>query len=155
MIDQLLVYSERQRERRNNQSPNQRETNRQDQPSYPVLLETKRRSTHQFDPMNQPDEHTILTSRLLPRLSIRFLLTTTFFFAILASTARVANSGGIAAQALLFAVLALASFFGLSCLLFLLARILDLGNSSVQETANPYDSESLPPQILPPRDHQS
>ncbi|MBL6725336.1 MAG: hypothetical protein ISQ09_09625 [Rubripirellula sp.] len=105
--------------------------------------------------MNQPDEHTILTSRLLPRLSIRFLLTTTFFFAILASTARVANSGGIAAQALLFAVLALASFFGLSCLLFLLARILDLGNSSVQETANPYDSESLPPQILPPRDHQS
>lgn len=102
--------------------------------------------------MPPSNNDTVLPSRLLPRISVRLLLSITFFAALVASTARFANSGAIFAKAALFALASIIAFFAISVLIFFLSRLLDFRRQKEEINPNTVYSDSLPPQILPPRD---
>lgn len=102
--------------------------------------------------MSPPNEEPVLPSRLLPRLSLRLLFTITSFAALISSMARFANLGAITAKATLFAMVALVAFFTISAILFCLSRLADFGQTNKETNAVESDTDSLPPQIIPPRE---
>lgn len=104
--------------------------------------------------MQPSSDQEILRSDLLPKVSIRSLFVVTLAAAVLATIARSADSGETAAKAFLLAVGSLITFFALSSLFFLVASVFDIGrrkDDSTEDTSSDVD-QSLPPQILPPRD---
>ncbi|MCH1495983.1 MAG: hypothetical protein L7U72_12185 [Rubripirellula sp.] len=104
--------------------------------------------------MQPSSDQEILRSDLLPKVSIRSLFVVTLAAAILAAIARSADSGETAANAFLLAVGSLITFFALSSLLFFVASVFDIGRRkevTTDDTSSNVD-QSLPPQILQPRD---
>lgn len=104
--------------------------------------------------MQPSSDQEILRSDLLPKVSIRSLFVVTLAAAVLATIARSADSGETAAKAFLLAVGSLITFFALSSLFFFVASVFDIGRRKEDPTADASSDvdQSLPPQILPPRD---
>ena len=104
--------------------------------------------------MQPSSDQEILRSDLLPKVSIRSLFVVTLAAAVLATIARSADSGETAAKAFLLAVGSLITFFALSSLFFLVASVFDIGRRKEVTSKNTSSNvdQSLPPQILPPRD---
>ncbi|TWU39171.1 hypothetical protein Poly41_19930 [Novipirellula artificiosorum] len=98
----------------------------------------------------------LLRSRLLPRISFRFVFALTTFAAIVASVARVAGDGGALAKATIVALIYPAVCLCTSVVLFLFAWAITTlwFKADDQDTlhGNPFAEGQLPPQILPPRE---
>lgn len=108
--------------------------------------------------MNSPSVEPVLRSRLLPRVSFRFVFLLTAIAAVIAAVARAAGGGMAGARALLIAGGFLVVCFVLFVLLFLICWLISsLWYQGESETAkgSPFADGQLPPQILPPREQQS
>jgi hypothetical protein len=102
-----------------------------------------------------PSVEPVLQSRMLPRISFRWLFALMTLAALIAAVARAAGEGGTVAYALLTSLLFLASCFAVFVLLFVLARAVAgmwYQPSSEIHDGSPFADGQLPPQILPPRD---
>ena len=102
-----------------------------------------------------PSVEPVLKSRLLPRISSRWLFVLTTLAAVIAAVARVAGEGGAVAYAATAAIVFLATCFGAFALLFFLARAVSLMwyvPPPELHDGSPFADGQLPPQILPPRD---
>lgn len=102
-----------------------------------------------------PSVEPLLQSRLLPRISSRWLFALTLLAAVIAAVARVAGQGSAVAYSVMAALLYLAISFLLFSLLFFLVRGVSLIWYSPPPEAkdgSPFAADQLPPQILPPRD---
>ncbi len=111
-----------------------------------------------FAPLNTSSTEPVLRSRLLPRISFRFLLLLTAVAAILATLARLAGDGGAFARAILFGIAVPLSVLGVGGILFLFswtAASLTLETNELPPRDSPFAEGQLPPQTLPPRDRPS
>jgi len=98
----------------------------------------------------------VLPSRLLPRVSFRFMLVLTFLTALFYAVARAAGDGGAVAFAIVAAVLFPAACFAVFCILFLftwaISSLWYRDDSAEALKGSPFAEGQLPPQILPPRE---
>ena len=102
-----------------------------------------------------PSVEPVLKSRLLPRISSRWLFVITAVAAVIAATARAAGAGATLA----YAVMAGLGFF-VACFLafgslFIVARAVSLlwyRPAPELHDGSPFADGQLPPQILPPQD---
>ncbi len=102
-----------------------------------------------------PSVEPVLRSRLLPRISSRWLFALTSLAAVISAVARVAGQGSAAAYSVVAAVVYLAIIFSLFSLLFFLVRGVSLiwyAPPPEAHDGSPFAADQLPPQILPPRD---
>ena len=105
--------------------------------------------------VNTPSTEPLLESRLLPRISFRFLLALTALVALLSTLGRWAGDGGALARSILVALAILASVIVIGAVLFLfswIVAIFTLDSNPPQRLENPFAEGQLPPQTLPPRD---
>ncbi|MGI9474191.1 MAG: hypothetical protein ACR2NZ_21805 [Rubripirellula sp.] len=108
--------------------------------------------------MKTPSVEPVLKSRLLPRVSFRFMLLMTTLAAVIAAVAKVAGEGDAFAYAVIVGVSFLGACFALFALLFLLTwsvSSLWYRDSFDTHLGNPFADGQLPPQILPPREQRS
>jgi hypothetical protein len=99
-----------------------------------------------------------LRSRLLPRVSFRFVLALMTLSALIAAVGRAAGEGAATAWAALVAFGFLAACFLLFMLLFLVCWGISLVWYEGEPAAgkgSPFAEGQLPPQILPPREQSS
>ncbi|TWT76312.1 hypothetical protein CA13_68050 [Planctomycetes bacterium CA13] len=100
----------------------------------------------------------VLRSRMLPRISFRFVFVLTTFAAIIYAIARSAGSGVALAKAVIVALAVPAICFGLFVILFLLSWAVSAiwyeANTEDTLQGSPFAEGQLPPQILPPRENQ-
>ena len=102
-----------------------------------------------------PSVEPVLPSRLLPRISSRWLFVLTLLAAVIAAVARVAGQGSAVAFSVMVALAYLAIIFLLFSLLFFLVRGVSLiwyAPPSEAHDGSPFAADQLPPQILPPRE---
>jgi len=105
-----------------------------------------------------PSVEPVLRSRLLPRVSFRFMLVMMTLAAVIAAVARVAGEGGALAYAVVVGVLFLAACFSVFVLLFLFSWSISslwYRETSDVHQGNPFADGQLPPQLLPPREQRS
>jgi hypothetical protein len=108
--------------------------------------------------VNTPSVEPVLRSRMLPRVSFRFVFFITALAAVIAAVAKAAGGGLAAARALLIGGGFLFICFLLFVLLFLICwSISSLWYQGESDTVkgSPFADGQLPPQILPPREQQS
>lgn len=115
--------------------------------------------SHRVDgSVKTPSVEPVVTSRLLPKVSSRFLLVLTTLAAVIAAVARVAGEGGALANAAIVALVFIAICFGVFILLFLacwaISSLWCEGESDALE-GSPFAEGQLPPQILPPTEQRS
>lgn len=102
-----------------------------------------------------PSVEPVVRSRLLPRISSRWLFLLTTLAAVIAAVARAAGEGGALAYAFTAVVIFLLVCFTAFVVLFCFARLISfLWYDAPPETldGSPFADGQLPPQILPPRD---
>ena len=102
-----------------------------------------------------PSVEPVLRSRLLPRVSSRWLFALTTLAAVIAAVARSAGEGGAVAYSVMAAVIFLVICFSAFSLLFFLVRGVSLiwyDPPSELHDGSPFAAGQMPPQILPPRD---
>ncbi|TWU21529.1 hypothetical protein Pla52o_37160 [Novipirellula galeiformis] len=101
----------------------------------------------------------VVPSRMLPRVSFRLVFAITTLSAIVAALARQAGDGGALATAVMTALLVPAICFALFAMLFLFAwAITSLwfqGDDQDTLHGSPFAAGQLPPQIMPPREHNA
>ncbi len=105
-----------------------------------------------------PSVEPVVVSRLLPKISSRFLFSLTTLAALIAAVARAAGEGGAVANAAIVAVIFTALCFLLFAILFLISwAISSLWYEGEPDTleGSPFADGQLPPQILPPREQRS
>ena len=108
--------------------------------------------------VNTPSVEPVLKSRLLPRISFRFMFLLTLGFALLGAATRSAVEGYAFAIAVLAFIGCLVIFFVACMFVFVLtwAMSLPLRRSRENPTqGSPFADGQLPPQILPPRNPMS
>lgn len=108
--------------------------------------------------MKTPSVEPVLRSRLLPRISFRFMFLIMTLAAVIAAVARVAGEGG----ALAYAVVVGVGYLAVGFLAFVVLFLITWGVSSLWyrestdlHQGNPFADGQLPPQILPPREQRS
>ena len=110
-------------------------------------------------PHKTPSVEPVLRSRLLPRISFRFVMGLTFLVACVASMARVAGDGGAFARAIIASVIFVVACFVVFVFFFALSWVVSaIGFRNDDETTlkgSPFAEGQLPPQILPPRENQT
>jgi hypothetical protein len=105
-----------------------------------------------------PSVEPVVVSRLLPKISSRFLFVLTTFAALIAAVARAAGAGGALANAAIVALIFIAVCFLLFAILFVISwAISSLWYEREPDTleGSPFADGQLPPQILPPREQRS
>jgi hypothetical protein len=105
-----------------------------------------------------PSVEPVVRSRLLPKVSFRFLFALTTLAAIIAAVARIAGEGGQLAFAVVVGLGFMAACLAMFALLFLVSwAISSLWYEGEPDTleGNPFADGQLPPQILPPREQRS
>lgn len=105
-----------------------------------------------------PSVEPVVKSRLLPRISSRWLFVLTTLAAIIAAVARAAGEGGALAYSLMAALTFIAICFAAFVLLFVFARGVSLlwyDAPPELHDGSPFAEGQLPPQILPPRDPET
>ena len=108
--------------------------------------------------MKTPSVEPVLRSRLLPRVSFRFMFLLMTLAAVIAAVARLAGEGGALAYAAVVGIGYLAVGFLAFVLLFLITWAISslwYRESGVLHQGNPFADGQLPPQILPPREQRS
>lgn len=105
-----------------------------------------------------PSVEPVVRSRMMPRISSRFLFALTTLAAFIAAVARMAGQGGALAAAAMVGLGFIVGCFLLFVLLFLISWLVSSlwfdRESDVLE-GNPFADGQLPPQILPPREQRS
>lgn len=94
-------------------------------------------------------------SRLLPRISFRFVLLVVTATALAAYILRLAWDGSPLATALMYSLATVVICFAAFGLLFLIAWIpAAIGRDGLEDVirGNPFSIDQLPPQLLPPRE---
>ena len=108
--------------------------------------------------MKTPSVEPVVRSRLLPRISFRFLFALTTLSAIIAAVARGAGEGVALAYAAMTTLAFVGACFALFLSLFLVSWAISSlwyeGESDALE-GSPFAEGQLPPQILPPREQRS
>ncbi|GAA4448553.1 MULTISPECIES: hypothetical protein [Novipirellula] len=101
----------------------------------------------------------VVRSRLLPRISFRFVFAITTLAAVIAAVARQAGSGGALATAAILGLAVPLLCFALFALTFLFAwAVSSLWFHAEDEQTlkgSPFAAGQLPPQIMPPREHNA
>ena len=92
---------------------------------------------------------------LMPRFSVRILLSLTFVAAILFFIGKAAIGGSPAAMAVLLTVLAAVILFVIFALFFLLGLLFLRMRGSRVAVESPFAHDKLPPQILAPDEVES
>ena len=108
--------------------------------------------------MKTPSVEPVLRSRLLPRISFRFMLVMMTLVAVIAAVGRLAGQGDALASGLLMGVGFLMACFGMFILLFLVTWTISslwYRKESDLQHGSPFAEGQLPPQIIPPREHRS
>ncbi len=107
--------------------------------------------------MKTPSVEPVVVSRLLPKISSRFLFALTTLAAVIAAVARAAGEGGALANAAITGVIFIAGCFALFAILFFFSwAISSLWYEGEPDTleGSPFAEGQLPPQILPPREQR-
>ncbi len=106
--------------------------------------------------MKTPSVEPVLRSRLMPRISFRFMFALMTVAALIAAVARSAGAGGALANAAIVGLCFVLGCFLLFTILFLISWSIsslwyesDLDDHGNRE--NPFAEGQFPPQILPPR----
>jgi hypothetical protein len=105
--------------------------------------------------MKTPSVEPVLRSRLLPRISFRWLLALTTLSAVLAAVARAAGGGTAIAWGAVVAIGFLVTCFALFVILFIFCWAVSSTWYDGEPDAaqgSPFSEGQLPPQILPPRE---
>ncbi|QDT05996.1 hypothetical protein K227x_44030 [Rubripirellula lacrimiformis] len=108
--------------------------------------------------MKTPSYQPIERSRMLPRISFRWMFALTTLGAILAAVAKAAGSGASFAVALMVTIGFIGTCFALFVLIFAITlAVSSLWYQPVDDThqGSPFAADQLPPQILPPREGRS
>lgn len=114
--------------------------------------------THELPKVKTPSVEPVLRSRLLPRVSFRFMFLLMTLAAVIAAVARLAGEGGALAYAVVVGIGYLAVGFLAFVLLFLINWVISslwYRESADLHQGNPFADGQLPPQILPPREQRS
>ena len=105
-----------------------------------------------------PSVEPVVVSRLLPKVSFRFLFALTTIAALIAAVARAAGKGGALANATIVAFIFIVLCFLLFAILFLVSwavsSLWSEGETDMLD-GSPFADGQLPPQILPPREQRS
>lgn len=102
-----------------------------------------------------PSVEPVLQSRLLPKISTRWLFVTTAMAAVIGAVARAAGEGATFAYAVLAGVGFLVAAFLAFAFVFLIARaasVIWYRPEPEQHEGSPFSDGQLPPQILPPQE---
>ncbi len=102
-----------------------------------------------------PSVSPIERSRLLPRLSFRFMMAVVTVAALLAFILRLALIGSPLASALIYSLLTVGLCFGAFAVLFLIAwipAVISRDRFGDVQLGSPFSEDQLPPQVLPPRE---
>ncbi|WP_442506277.1 hypothetical protein SH528x_005112 [Novipirellula sp. SH528] len=98
----------------------------------------------------------VVRSRLLPRISFRFVFAITTLAAIIAAVARQAGSGGALATAAMVGLVVPVACFILFAITFLFSWAVSSlwfqGDDEQTLKGSPFAEGQLPPQIMPPRE---
>ncbi len=107
--------------------------------------------------MKTPSSEPVLRSRLVPKISFRWLFAVTTLSAIIAAVARAAGEGGALAMAVMAMVGFVLACFSLFIFLFLISWAVSslwyAGDDDALK-GNPFSEGQLPPQILAPREQK-
>lgn len=107
--------------------------------------------------MKTPSVEPVLQSRLLPKVSFRFVMAVTAVFAVLGAVGRVAGEGGALALATLCGLAFPLICFALFGILFLISwGVSGLWYEADDDAlkGSPFADGQLPPQLLPPREQK-
>ncbi|TWT54462.1 hypothetical protein Pla22_21090 [Rubripirellula amarantea] len=108
--------------------------------------------------MNAPSPEPIQRSRLLPRVSFRAMFALMTLGVIFAAIARAAGDGAVVATGFMVATGFLLACFVAFLLLFMLAWCVSVTwyqpSEEIQTDDSPFSDDTLPSQILPPREQR-
>ena len=123
---------------------------------FPLAFNLIHLSWYGLFALNHPSSEPIQRSRLLPRISFRGIFALMTAGAVFAAIARAAGNGAVVATGLVVGVGFLAAVFVIFLVLFLVAWVASIAWYEPQDEASPnWNTEnSLPPQILPPREQR-
>ncbi|MGB7325061.1 MAG: hypothetical protein WBD31_09325 [Rubripirellula sp.] len=108
--------------------------------------------------MKTPSFEPVQQSRMLPRVSFRWMFGLMTLGAVFAAIAKAAGNGAAVAMALMMAFGFIVACFAMFAILFLISWcISSLWYQPKDDTlqGSPFSADQLPPQILPPRENRS